>query len=174
MQGPRSNHEAKCMQQCTQQCCAHEAFTLACAPRHAQVLSWTCVLCKLTGVMTEAFRNRHDLQCTRALLGLCPSYFPSLSSLHFFNPLAPSSLLPTTLSCLQERMQMRKQRQLEEQAEAARRSRVAVTIDLLGRRVGNAQRGLLISKAFYAKDDGIQGCSIYMLLDTMLPFSYVE
>ena len=35
----------------------------------------------------------------------------------------------------QERAQMRRQRQLEEQAEAARRSRVAVTIDLLGRRV---------------------------------------
>ncbi|KAF5840213.1 2OG-Fe(II) oxygenase superfamily-domain-containing protein [Dunaliella salina] len=35
----------------------------------------------------------------------------------------------------QERAQMRKQRQLEEEAEAARRSRVAVTIDLLGRRV---------------------------------------
>jgi len=40
-----------------------------------------------------------------------------------------------SLRTWQERAQMRRQRQLEEQAEAARRSRVAVTIDLLGRRV---------------------------------------
>jgi hypothetical protein len=31
---------------------------------------------------------------------------------------------------------MRQQRKLEEQAEAVRKSRVAVTVDLLGRRVG--------------------------------------